>query len=291
MGLTPPESRVALVTGATAGLGEALAISLARRNWVVLAHGRDSGRGARLIERREREGAAAARFYNADFGSLRQVAEMARRLLASEARLDLLLNNAGIGIRAEQALSADGYDLVMQVNYLAPYWLSHELRPLVVKAGGSAIVNIVSAAQWKVDLDDLMMARRWSGAVAYGRSKLALVMATQMMASELAPLGVRADAVHPATLMPTRMTAELAELKPGNFMGRLLHRRLKPRSSLDEGVANVLRLIDEPRPLDGKGRYFRGGREKRPHAQARDPRALARLALLSDDLCRRALSS
>jgi NAD(P)-dependent dehydrogenase (short-subunit alcohol dehydrogenase family) len=289
--LTLPEPRTGLVTGATSGLGEALAIALARRNWVVLAHGRDPERGTRLIERLKSEGAAGARFYGADFGSLHQVDKMARQLLLGEQRLDLLVNNAAVGILRARALSDDGYDLVMQVNHLAPFQLSRELRPLLARTGGAAIVNIVSAGQWKLDFEDLMMAGRWSGAIAYGRSKLALVMTTVETAPELARVGIRADAVHPATLMPTKMTAQLAGLKPRNLIGALLHRRLKPRSTLEEGVANVLRLVDDPSAPDGRGRYFHGSREKRPLAQARDPAALARLAALSHDLCCRALSS
>ena len=127
------DGKVVLVTGATDGLGRALAADLARSGATVLVHGRDPGRIADTVQevarrpRRRHAHAAAAgdrvRSYQADLASLAGVQALAEAVIAAEPRLDVLVNNAGIGtdvpgggVRQE---SADGYELRFAVNYLA----------------------------------------------------------------------------------------------------------------------------------------------------------------------------
>jgi NAD(P)-dependent dehydrogenase (short-subunit alcohol dehydrogenase family) len=113
-------NRIALVTGATDGLGRAVAGELAADGWTVLLHGRDEARGqAALDEIRGRTGSDGHRLYLADLASLDEVRALADEVLGAEQRLDVLVNNAGIGGSGAREESRDGHELRFAVNYLA----------------------------------------------------------------------------------------------------------------------------------------------------------------------------
>ncbi len=193
---------------------------------------------------------------------------MADAILASEPRLHALVNNAGI-IQDQRRESADGHELTFQVNYLAGFLLTQRLLPLLKRSAPSRIVNVASAGQAPIAFDDIMLERRWDGRQAYCRSKLAQIMMTFDHGEELTGTGVTANALHPATLMPTKMVVG----------------RFGVQSSLEEGVRNTVRLIADPGLAGVSGRYVDRDREARAHRQAYDVTARARLGELSRDLC------
>jgi len=268
------DQQVILVTGSTDGLGRALAQELAARGATVLLHGRDAARGeAALREIRETTGNGRLAFYLADFSSLAQVRGLAERITAEHERLDVLVNNAGIGTggRAvtEREVSQDGYELRFAVMYLAPFLLRRLLEPLLVRSTPARIVNVASAGQAAIDFDDVMLERSYSGVQAYCQSKTALVMLTFDLADELRDRGVTATCLHPGTYMPTKMVLEAG---------------VSPVDSLESGVEATMRLIADP-ALDGvTGKYFNRQREARAHAQAYDPEARGQLRKLSAEL-------
>jgi len=260
--------KLVLITGATDGLGRGVAIDLAQRGATVLVHGRKRARGEAVLAEGKAAGAPDARLYLADFGVLADIRRMADAILAGEPRLDVLVNNAGI-IQDRRQESADGHELTFQVNYLAGFLLTHRLLPLLRRSAPSRIVNVASAGQAPIDFDDVMLERRWDGWQAYCRSKLAQVMMTFDLAEALRGAGVTVNALHPATLMPTKMVVG----------------RFGVRSTLQEGVRNTVRLIADPGLAGISGRYFDRDREARAHRQAYDMAARARLRELSRDLC------
>jgi NAD(P)-dependent dehydrogenase (short-subunit alcohol dehydrogenase family) len=263
----PLSEQTILVTGATDGLGRALAERLGDAGATVLAHGRN---GERL------EGVPAARGYTADFASLAKVDAMADQLLTREERIDTLVNNAGIGGEGTRRESSDGYELHFAVNYLSHYLLTHKLLPLIRASAPARIVNVSSAGQMPIDFDDPLLQRGYEGFRAYAQSKLAQVLFTFDLAEELDGEGVTANCLHPATFMPTKMVRAAG---------------VDPASSLEEGRDAVMRLIADE-SLDGvSGRYFNGTRESRADGQAYDLEARARLRELSDRLIRDALAS
>jgi NAD(P)-dependent dehydrogenase (short-subunit alcohol dehydrogenase family) len=272
----PIDQQTILVTGSTDGLGRALARELAGRGATVLLHGRDSAKGeAALREIREATGNERVAFYLADLGSLAEVRGLAETVRGEQERLDVLVNNAGIGTggraRAERELSADGYELRFAVMYLAPYLLSSLLEPLLVRSAPSRIVNVASAGQLPIDFDDVMLERSYSGAQAYCQSKTALVMLTFDLASELADRGVAVNCLHPGTYMPTKMVLEAG---------------VTPVDSLESGIEATLRLVADP-ALDGvTGTYFDRLREARAISQAYDADARRRLRELTAELVR-----
>jgi NAD(P)-dependent dehydrogenase (short-subunit alcohol dehydrogenase family) len=273
--MRPLEQRTILITGATDGLGRALAADLAAAGADVLVHGRDDGRGRdTLDEIRARTPDARVRFLRADLASLAEVRDLAAEVERETDRLDALVNNAGIGAttRGEERReeSRDGYELRFAVNYLSGYLLTRLLLPLLERSAPARIVNVSSAGQQVIDFGDVMLTRAYSGGRAYRQSKLAQVMFTLDLANELDGRGVTATCLHPATYMPTKMVIEAGTT---------------PANPLERGLEATRRLVADP-ALDGvTGVYFNGLREADPDPQARDPGARRQLRALSDELC------
>jgi len=263
-----------LITGATDGLGRGLAEALAGSGETLLLHGRDAARGAQVIEEISRDsGNDRLSFYRAELSSLQDVRTMAQQIRAEHDRLDVLVNNAGIGTtlpgNGERMQSRDGYELRFQVNYLAGFLLTRLLEPLLVSAAPARIVNVTSAGQMAIDFDDVMLEHGYSGVRAYGQSKLAQVMFTIDLAHDLAGAGVTANCLHPATFMPTKM---------------VFHARGSATSTLEEGVDATFRLVVDPALQGVTGRYYSGIHESRADPQAYDADARRALRELSERL-------
>jgi NAD(P)-dependent dehydrogenase (short-subunit alcohol dehydrogenase family) len=259
--MRPLDEQRILITGSTDGLGREVAAELAARGAQVLVHGRDPGK----VESVTRE-LGAAEGLVADLAGLEQV----RRLADEAGELDTLVNNAGV-ILSERRESADGYELTFAVNYLSHFLLTELVLPRMREP--ARIVNVSSIGQAPNDFDDLMFERGYDGYTAYAKSKLAQVLFTIELAERVAGRDVTVNAIHPATLMDTKMVLE--------NLGR-------PRSSVDEGVEAVVRLVADP-GLDGvSGRFFDGTRESAAHAQAYDDDARRRLWEESERLTRSA---
>src|SRR5262245_32985925 len=200
-------NRVHLITGPTDGVGRAVALALGEPGATILVHGRDAARAKQVVAAIEKAG-GAARFYRADLSSLAEVRALAAAISADHQRLDLLINNAGIGSRsggAQRRTSSDGHELRFAVNYLAGFLLTYLLLPRLRASSGARIVNVVSAGQMPIDFADVMLTRHYDGTRAYCQSKLAQIMFTFDLAQELADSPPTVNALHPATLMATTM--------------------------------------------------------------------------------------
>jgi NAD(P)-dependent dehydrogenase (short-subunit alcohol dehydrogenase family) len=254
-----------LVTGATDGLGRALATRLASDGATVLAHARSEERGREALAGLL-DGPGDVRLVAGDLASLSAV-----RALADQVpdRLDVLVNNAGIGFADARAESENGYELRFAVNYLAGFLLAALLRDRLAAAAPARIVNVASAGQMAIDFDDVMLEDGYDGVRAYCQSKLAQIMHVFDLAEELGDAGVTATAVHPATFMATKMVTDSG---------------VTPMSTVQEGLEATWRLVADP-ALDGvTGVYFNGKQEARADAQAYDLDARRRLRELSQRL-------
>jgi NAD(P)-dependent dehydrogenase (short-subunit alcohol dehydrogenase family) len=262
--------KTVLVTGATEGLGRRLARELASMGATVLVHGRNQERLETILEDVQGQaGGEEARSYLADLSSLAAVRELAERILAAEGRLDVLVNNAGI-VSRERRVSEDGVELTFAVNYLSHFLLTGLLMPLLRDSAPARIVNVASAGQSPIDFSDPMLERQYDAMMAYSQSKLAQIMFTFVLAERESDTGVTVNALHPASLMDTRMVRE--------SFGYSI-------STVEEGSEAVLRLIVSPEVEGVTGAYFDGMSEARANRQAYDPRARERLWTLSEQLC------
>jgi NAD(P)-dependent dehydrogenase (short-subunit alcohol dehydrogenase family) len=264
-------NRIVLITGATDGLGKALAQRAAAEGDTVLLHGRSRERVAPVVEEIQTDtGNANLRSYTADLASLDEVRRFADEVLEREPRLDVLVNNAGIGNTnpdgsRERRESADGIELRFAVNYLADYLLTRLLLPRLKESAPARIVHVSSAAQAAIDFDDWQLEQNYSGGRAYAQSKLAQILFAFDLAEELEGTGVTATALHPSTYMPTKIVRN-------------------PISTLEQGVEATWRLMADP-ALDGvTGRYFDVQEETEADPQAYDPAARRRLHELSERL-------
>jgi NAD(P)-dependent dehydrogenase (short-subunit alcohol dehydrogenase family) len=260
-----------LVTGATSGLGKRVALEVARMGASVLLHGRNHDRlEATFGEIRSETGSEKLGSYLADLSSLGEVRALAEQVLWDHDRLHVLINNAGI-IIGERTESKDGFEITFAVNYLAHFLLTNLLLPLLHDSTPARVVNVASAGQSPVNFSDIMLEQDYVAMKAYTRSKLAQVMFTFELAERLRGTGVSANALHPASLMDTKMVRET--------FGRAM-------SSVQEGAEATVRLAISPELEGVTGRYFDGQREGRADRQAYDAQARKRLWDLSEELCR-----
>ncbi len=173
------DGKVALVTGATSGIGLAVAEAFSRDGIAVLASGRDEVRGGRLVETLGQE---ACRFVAADLVDPGAGAELVRQAQAEFGRLDILVNAAGwIEHAAAPEVSDSAWRQTMAINLDAPFYLSRAVLPALRERGGGSIVNIAST--WGLVGGEQ--------AVAYCASKGGLILMTRAMALDHAREGIR----------------------------------------------------------------------------------------------------
>jgi NAD(P)-dependent dehydrogenase (short-subunit alcohol dehydrogenase family) len=261
------EPRTILITGATDGLGRALAHRVAADGATVILHGRDADKLDRTADSiSETHDVVRPITVLADLADLTQVRQLANDVRAITDRLDVLVDNAGIGAGEPDGrtrrVSADGYELRFAVNYLAGFLLTLELLPLLRHSAPARVVNVASIRQQALDFDDLMLEHSYSGIRAYEQSKLAQIMSGFELAAQVSPAEVTVNSLHPATYMPTKMVLK----EVGDSI-----------DSLEAGVAATLRLVSEQELSRNTGKFFDRTREARANAQAYDASARAQL--------------
>jgi retinol dehydrogenase-12 len=266
-------ARVALVTGASAGIGFHTALGLARVGFRVIVAGRDAARTERasgIIA--ERAGSTLVEPALADFASLVAVRRLAERFLATHDRLDLLVNNAGLMTPRFQ-LSADGFETTMAVNHLAPFLLTNLLLDRLRASAPSRIVTVASQAHRGARLDPATLTgpRDWSPLKAYGRSKLCNILFTRALARRLQGSPVVATCLHPGVV-----ATAIGDRAGGvtGFGWRLAKRFLiTPERGADTSL--FLATVADATPFHGA--YVIGHRVARPDRTALDDELAERL--------------
>jgi NAD(P)-dependent dehydrogenase (short-subunit alcohol dehydrogenase family) len=210
------EAKVALVTGATSGIGQAAAMQLAAQGASVIVHGRDAYRGAAVVAEIE-NGGGSARFVGAD---LSRPAE-ALRLAGEVGDVDILVNNAGFAWFGPSAqLAANTLDQLFAANVQAPYLLVSVLAPKMVARGNGVIINIASRAGTVGQPDS----------AAYGATKAALASLARSWAAEYGPAGIRVNAISPG---PVYTNAAKRQLFEASAQTTLLGRAAEPQEIAD----------------------------------------------------------
>ncbi|HTD50951.1 MAG TPA: SDR family oxidoreductase [Acidimicrobiia bacterium] len=187
----------ALVTGATSGIGRAIAMQFARMGAEVVVHGRDADRGTQVVEEIELAG-GMARFVAAD---LSDPADL-QRLVEEVGDVDVLVNSAGFSWFGPTAdLDIDTFDALFASDVRAPYFLVAALAPRMAAKGAGSIINVSSMAG-QIGL---------AGAAAYGATKGAMSSMTRAWAAEFSPSGVRVNAIAPGPVFTPGATHERIE--------------------------------------------------------------------------------
>ena len=256
--MTGAARRVAVITGASSGIGANAAARLAAEGWDVAVVGRNPERTRAVAE------SVGGTAFVADYDRLDEVRGLAASLDARFERIDVLANNAG-GLIHQRGVSADGFERILQANHLAPFLLANLLLPKLEASGGRVIGTASIANTFgNLRLDDLQWAKRaWFGGwQAYGTSKIATIVFTRELARRAR---VEAYAFHPG-YVATRFGTESALVRFANlvFRGGL-------GIPVEQGATPLVRLATEP--VDApSGTYFDGLRPNgRVHRSAAAP--------------------
>lgn len=263
--------RVCLVTGATAGIGEATALALARLRATVIVHGRDAARCERVVaEIREAADNPNVESVIGDFASLLAVRELAAELHRRLDRLHVLINNAG-AMYPMRHETGDGIEQTLAVNHLAPFLLTNLLLDLLRAGAPARIVSVSSGAHRRasLDFDDLEARKDYEGRNVYGRSKLMTILFTRELAWRLTGSGVPANVLSPG-LVHTEFG-----LKDGfgQDQQEIMDRGVSP----EEGARTSLYLATSPEVAMISGGYFADAAPAELTEAARDEAAARRL--------------
>lgn len=273
--------RVALVTGATNGIGRVTAREFARMGARTLLVARDPARGEAVAREIRDATTAAVEVLVADLSSREEVAGLARAVRERVGRLDLLVNNAG-AIFADRRTSADGVEMTLALNHLAYFLLTLELLPLLDGASEARVVNVSSMAHERgaIDFEDLQGERRYGMWKAYAQSKLANVLFTRELSRRLSGRRVTVNAVHPGAV-----ASGFGRDHPG-FFGKLVAVGAPFLASPERGARTTLHVATDPGLHGVTGRYFSACREKAPSRAARDDSTALRLWQISEAMTR-----
>lgn len=271
--------KVAVVTGASAGIGTETAVGLAKLGATVAVVGRNIERTHDVRVRINDAGGKADAFF-VDFARLSDVRHLGAELVDRYPVIDVLVNNAGVAT-GRRTVSADHYETTFAVNHLAPFLLTHLLRDRLLAAKQGRIVTVSSSAHFRgrIDFDDLQRERGgYSSWEAYAQSKLANVLFTRALATQLAGSSVTATCCHPGMVATdiwqigpwVSLVAPLAKL----FM-------LSPA----QGADTPLWLASAPELAGASGGYYERRALVTPSAAAQDDQAAARLWDVGARLC------
>jgi retinol dehydrogenase-14 len=268
--------KTCIVTGASAGIGSATALGLARRGAALALVGRDEGRLDKVAAECTAAGAESVKTYQADFAVLAEVRALAASLLADLPRIDVLINNAALVLQKREE-TVDGYEKVFAVNHLAPYLLTRLLTDRIVASAPSRIVIVASDAHTfgAMEPDDYMSKRVYKPLKVYGRSKLANILFTVELAARLADRGVAVNCLHPGFVSTS--------LARDNKIGVVFLKLARPFiKSPADGAETTLHLACDP--ITTQGEYYADGKVHKTKDYARDPGGALQLWNDSADL-------
>ncbi|MDG2334509.1 MAG: SDR family NAD(P)-dependent oxidoreductase [Myxococcota bacterium] len=192
--------KLVVVTGFTAGLGEAAAFALAEKGADLYLLARNPSKAERTVDAiRDRYPESQIELALGDLGNLTDVRDMATSVLGAGRPIDVLFNNAGL-INQKRRVTADGYEETFAVNHLGHFLLTLLLLERLREGGGGRVVSTASGAHQfggPLDFSDLQAEKAYKTFTVYGRSKLANILFTQELARREADAGITANCFHP----------------------------------------------------------------------------------------------
>jgi NAD(P)-dependent dehydrogenase (short-subunit alcohol dehydrogenase family) len=275
------QGKTILVTGANQGVGKAAAIALAKQgaDLTIVSRSEDKGRAA-AADIEAAGGGRPVDLIVADLSSRAEVHRVAAEFRARHARLDVLVNNAGVYV-PERHVTVDGLEETLAVNHLAYFILTRLLVDLIKASAPARIVNTSSDAhgRGKMRWDDLQFARhRYSAWRAYSQSKLMNLLFTYELARRLEGSGVTANALHPGVV-----ASGFGRTYPGPMA--LLYKVFGPfMLTPEQGARTTVHVASSPDVEGVSGAYFARSRPARSNAASRDEASQHRLWTISEEL-------
>jgi NAD(P)-dependent dehydrogenase (short-subunit alcohol dehydrogenase family) len=278
------ENKVFVVTGATSGIGKALALDLAKTGQTVVLVARDPDHGGAVLK----EIALATQNPNldvqlCDLSILSSVRNLAEILRSKYPRIDVLINNASV-YKTKRVVTVDGLEEMLAANHLGPFLLTNlllEWLQAAVQANGSArVLNITAPSTVPLNFDDLQSERNFNSLKTFGATKMANLLFTFALARRLENSGVTANAIHPGLTRSGLMD------EASIFMRLFTWLASKPPAQASEWIVQAA-TAPEFEKVTGKFLYH--GKQIEAPAYAYDTQAQERLWKMSDELT--ALSS
>jgi NAD(P)-dependent dehydrogenase (short-subunit alcohol dehydrogenase family) len=277
------DERIAVVTGATSGIGLEAARALDRAGWRVLGVGRSMERCAQAADAiRAGRPDSPVSFEVADLASQRQVRALAERIAATTPVVDVLINNAAV-VPSWFTATEDDYEMQFAVNHLAPFLLTALLYPTIRAARQGRVVTVTSGSHRgaRIHWDDVMLRRHYNPLRAYGQSKLANVMFSWEFNRRRAG-GSRVCAF---AADPGLADTDLGSKAASGIARWAWERRRRSGAPPTVGARTVVQVASDPAIGVSSEVYWRDGRPKAPSEYATRPDEAARLWELSERLC------
>lgn len=273
-----------VVTGANSGIGRATADQLAARGARVILACRNEEEGVKASEEITHNTFNRQVVYkHLDLSSMSSIRTFAADLVATESRLDGLVNNAGVKEPKAKARTEDGFELQIGVNHLGHFLLTYLLIGKLQSSSPSRIVNVTDIAHRRgaISFDDLNSEQNYHAADAYKQSKLAQAIFTKELSRRLEGSGVNAYAVHPG-IVRTKIDRHLSV--DSSYVAKIF---IKPffwffHKTPEQGARTVIYCLLSPDALDKSGGYFKDCEHRKFADEAEDPQIAQRLWVTSE---------
>lgn len=273
-----PSGKLAVVTGAGAGIGKIVAQRLAERGVRLALVVRDPAKGA-FVRDLPRPPGGQHRVYRADLFSMAETRRVAAEIADAEPAIDILINNAGAVFEARQE-TVDGLERTFALNHMAYFVMTLGLLDRLKAAGQGRVVTTASRmhASYALDFDDLQNARGYDGYTAYGRSKLCNILFARALAKRLEGTRVTSNALHPGFVRTAFGDGDRSR------MGRLVHWMKIIAITPEKGALTTLHaaLSEEGGRLTGA--YFVKSKPAEPSRAALNDADAERLWTMSEDI-------
>jgi NAD(P)-dependent dehydrogenase (short-subunit alcohol dehydrogenase family) len=271
--------KTVVMTGATSGLGESAALSLAEKGARIVFTARSHSKADALLGKlKDINSKVEHAVYLCDFASLSEVKRAGEAIAVSEPRIDVLANNAG-ALFLKRGETADRLESSFGVNHMAPFVLTRTLLERIRATPGARIVFTASAAHsagGPLQFDDLQATRKFKPFAAYGRSKLANIYVTQELARRLQGTGVTVNCFHPGFVASNLGTNNGWLATVGMRVASML------AQTPAQGADTLVWLAASPEAEGKNGGYFDKRRLGKLAPFAGDPQAAARLWEISE---------
>ena len=280
--LSAMKKKTCVITGATSGIGYAIAKGLAARDFEVVMLGRDALKGQTALDSMKKlTGNPSLSYYNVDLCSQKEIRKAAEAIRNDHRQIDVLINNAGVWTsRCE--LTHDNIEKQFAVNHLAYFLLTHLLYPSIAQSGDGRIINMGSDSHkyGRIHFSDLNLRHAYHGLKAYGQSKLANLLFTYELHRRK-----REEHVSVYCVQPGLVKTDIGVKHTNHFHAFMWKLRRLGGISPEQAAETAIYLATSPDAAGKSGLYWDRSKPKTSSALSRDEETAARLWKISEELC------